>query len=259
MMQNSYKLLENQEIARNIYRMSFCADTLASEPEPGQFFNLRVSEGYDPLLRRPISICDYDCKTKLVTLVYRTGGRGTDILSRKRIGDQIDIFGPLGRGFPYQDMATGRSALLIGGGVGLPPLYYLARKLKQRGVKLTTLIGCLSQVDRILYEEFEELGDVRLATVDGSCGKQGTVLDVLNNNESWGRFYTCGPIGMLRTLQELWRDTDIEGYMSLEERMACGIGACYGCIIKVDPEKYPSGYQKVCSDGPVFAFREVIL
>ncbi len=259
MIQHSYPLVENKMIARNIYQMSFVADTLATEPEPGQFFQLRVNEAYDPLLRRPISICNYDSKSKLVTLIYRKGGRGTDLLSKKKVGDLIDLLGPLGRGFPYQDLAANKTALIVGGGVGLPPLYYLARKLKQNGVQLTTVIGCLSQVDRILYDEFKELGEVRLATVDGSCGLQGTVLDAFTTDESWDRFYTCGPTGMLRTLQELWIDTEIEGFMSLEERMACGIGACYGCTIQVDRGKYPGGYQKVCTDGPVFSFREVII
>lgn len=259
MMQDNYPLVENKMIARNIYRMSFIADSLASEPEPGQFFQLRVSEGYDPLLRRPISICDYDSESKLVTLVYRSSGRGTELLSKKKFGDPIDVFGPLGRGFPYQDIGPNKRILLVGGGIGLPPLYYLGRKLKENGMQLTTVIGCLSQVDRILYDEFKELGDVRLATVDGSCGMQGTVLDALSADDNWDRFYSCGPTGMLRTLQKLWMDKNIEGFMSLEERMACGIGACYGCIIKVDREKYPGGYQKVCSDGPVFSFREVIL
>lgn len=246
-------------IARNIYKMSFIAEGLETTPEPGQFLQVRVWEGYDPLLRRPISICDYDDASKLLTLVYRTGGRGTELLSRKKVGDLIDVFGPLGKGFPYQDFGANKTALLIGGGIGLPPLYYLAKKLVQKGVRITTIIGCLSQVDRILYDEFQALGEVRLATVDGSCGLQGTVLDAVGTDESWDRFYTCGPTGMLRSLQRLWSNRDIEGYMSLEERMACGIGACYGCIVKVDREKYPGGYQKVCSDGPVFSFREVIL
>ena len=259
MIQFTAPIVENTIIARNIYRLSFVADQLSVPPQPGQFLQLKVGDGLDPLLRRPISICDYDPASQLLTLVYRIAGRGTDLLSKKKPGDLLDVFGPIGRGFPYEDLTSGQRVLLIGGGIGTPPLYYLAKELSRKGIQLTTIIGCLSQVDRILFDEFAELGEARVATVDGSCGLQGTVLDALDPAESWDRFYSCGPPAMLRALQDYWGDTDIEGYVSMEERMACGIGACFGCIVKVDREIYPEGYQKVCVDGPVFAFREVIL
>lgn len=259
MMQFTSPIVENTLIARNIYRLSFVADQSAATPMPGQFLQIKIGEGLDPLLRRPISICDYDHNSNLVTLIYRIVGRGTELLSKKKAGELIDVFGPLGTGFPYADLVLGQRVVLIGGGIGTPPLYYLAKELHKRGIKITTIIGCLSQVDRILYNEFAELGEVRVATVDGSCGLQGTVLDALDPDEKWDCFYSCGPIAMLRALQDFWGETKIDGFISLEERMACGIGACFGCVVKVDRDIYPDGYKKVCVDGPVFAFREVIL
>ncbi|WP_339062371.1 dihydroorotate dehydrogenase electron transfer subunit [Tepidibacillus marianensis] len=196
---------------------------------------------------------------KEVTFVYRLEGEGTKIISQKKVGETIDLLGPLGNGFYIDEIKEG-NVVLIGGGVGIPPLYYLGKQFVAKGIKVISLLGFPSQEDSFLIENFSELGDVKVATIDGSYGVKGTVLDLMNDDLDGYPFYSCGPKGMLRAIQQYYVDNpQIEGYFSLEERMGCGIGACYGCIVKVNLSYDLRGFKKVCSDGPVFPFREVIL
>ncbi|MGD9677881.1 MAG: dihydroorotate dehydrogenase electron transfer subunit [Vulcanibacillus sp.] len=260
---------ENIEIAKDIYqiiiepksinRFSKNIDIISMLPLPGQYLHIRVSETNNPLLRRPISIHDYDSSSKEVSLIYRINGDGTRLLSKKKYGDEVDVLGPLGNGFSYKQIEKGREILLIGGGIGTPPLYYLAKELVGMGFKITTLLGFQTKEDSILVSDFSILGEVRISTIDGSLGIKGTVLNLINECDKWDVFYTCGPTAMMKAIQQRWIATEMVGYLSLEERMGCGVGACYGCVVKVDKSIYKEGFKKVCSDGPVFSFREVIL
>ncbi len=250
---------ENKEIAKNIFNLIIDARDMIPIPLPGQYLHIRVNDSFEPLLRRPISIHDYDNLTKKISIIYRVVGQGTNILCKKKFGDSIDIFGPLGNGFSYEDFDCKKKVVLIGGGIGSPPLYYLAKELAKKGNDVTTILGYQSHEDSILVNEFSSLGDVRVSTIDGSFGTKGTVIDLISEKDKWDVFYSCGPMGMMKAIQEKWYNTDIIGYLSLEERMGCGVGACYGCIVKVDKSIHKEGYKKVCSDGPVFPFREVII
>lgn len=249
---------ENKEIAKDIFQIIVEAKSVIT-PIPGQFLYVRINETNQPLLRRPISIHDYDPSSKQISLIYRIIGDGTRLLSKKKPGEEIDILGPLGNGFTYNNIEINQKLLLIGGGIGTPPLYYLAKKLSEMGSKITILLGFQGKNDSILVNEFSSFGEVRVSTIDGSLGVKGTVLDLINATDNWDVFFTCGPTAMMKAIQQRWFDTNMVGYLSLEERMGCGIGACYGCIVKVDKTIYKEGYKKVCSDGPVFSFREVIL
>ncbi|OEF99100.1 hypothetical protein BHF71_02645 [Vulcanibacillus modesticaldus] len=264
------RVKENKEITDKIYKITLKLKEINRSlaqgrqnklfsPRPGQFLYIRVSDVTEPLLRRPISIYDYDPDTTQITLVYRVQGEGTKRLSQFKVDDDLDVIGPLGNGFPYDQIATNAHIVLIGGGIGIPPLYYLAKELVERGIKVTTLLGFQSKKDSFLINEFLSLGEVRVSSMDGSIGIRGTVLDLITDRDKWDTFYTCGPMTMMKAIQEKWLNTAIDGYISLEERMGCGIGACYGCVVKVDKKIDKRGYKKVCFDGPVFYFREVIL
>lgn len=252
---NLLKHIDNGQFKRN--------DSLQSRqwknPKPGQFLYIRVSDSSEPLLRRPISIYDYDEEREIVKIIFRIEGEGTKRLSLKQKDDLLDVLGPLGNGFSFKSNKNDNGTILIGGGIGIPPLYYLAKQLVNNRIRVTTILGFQSKQDAFLINEFSKLGETRIASMDGTIGTNGTVLDVISDNDHWDTFYACGPAGMLKALKERWVNHPIEGFISLEERMGCGIGACYGCIVKLDRSINDRGYKKVCSDGPVFDFREVIL
>ncbi len=264
-----FQVVENKEVADHIYLIELKLigtenkfskeNNYSFHPLPGQFLHIRVSANYEPLLRRPISIYDYDEKQSRVKMIYRVEGEGTRILSKKAEGDIIDALGPLGQGFEYNQLKKDQHVVLIGGGIGIPPLYYLAKKLVSKGIKITNILGYQSKKDAYSIKEFLELGVTRVASDDGSIGNKGTVLDLIKADDKWDIFYTCGATGMMKALQNKWMDAQMDGYMSLEERMGCAIGACYGCVVRVEKEIDKKGFKKVCSDGPVFPFREVIL
>lgn len=261
---------ENRKIAEKIYQMVLAADDFEQKgrkinesPEPGQFLYIRVTQAYEPLLRRPISIYDYDANKKQIKIIYRTQGEGTNLLSKKKPGDKLDVLGPLGNGFNYREVSAKERVVLLGGGIGIPPLYYLAKKLEEQKAEITVLLGFESVKNSFAVEQFTSLGnvEVRAASIDGTIGIKGTVLDLIKKEEEWEFFYSCGPRGMLRAVKDKWLESPIRGYVSLEERMACGVGACYGCIVKTTAagSSEKEGYKKVCADGPVFPFREVII
>ncbi|GBF11946.1 dihydroorotate dehydrogenase electron transfer subunit [Tepidibacillus infernus] len=269
MKQSLMKVLENKEIAHQIYQIVIEPKTLQANtnfedflnewyPQPGQFFHIRVNDSNHPFLRRPISVHDFDPNTLRISMIYRVNGEGTKRLTQKTRGEIVDVLGPLGNGFPVSKTDK-QQFLLIGGGIGIPPLYYLAKQLKHTGHQITTLLGFQSKQDIFLLEQFSSFGEIRVATMDGSLGSKGTVLDLIKEEEHWDLFYSCGPTAMMKAIQQKWMDKPIEGYLSLEERMGCAIGACYGCVVKVDQAVDLRGYKKVCADGPVFSFREVKL
>jgi dihydroorotate dehydrogenase electron transfer subunit len=250
------KITSNTEIARNIFEMKLSGPGVESMTAPGQFLHVSVGSHSSKLLRRPLSICDVDLGRKEVTLLYRAQGDGTKQLSQKQIGEIVDVLGPLGNGFETGTADKNRSALLIGGGIGVPPLYYLGKQLKNIGIDVTFILGYQSLEDSFYVEKFQEIGETIVTTVDGSLGIKGFVTDAMEPAlESEPVIYSVGPAVMLKAVEE--KTGGLDGYLSLEERMGCGIGACFACVCPTETRK--SGYVKICSDGPVFKMGEVVL
>ncbi|MCP3739029.1 dihydroorotate dehydrogenase electron transfer subunit [Rossellomorea sp. BNER] len=251
------EVLSHQHIAKNIYELTVKGQIVDEIQMPGQFVHIKVGKGFDPLLRRPISISSYSKEDQTMTLIYRAEGKGTRILSEVLIGQDIDVLGPLGNGFPIHEQDT-KTALLVGGGIGVPPLYELSKQLTGRGWKVLHVLGFQSK-DVVFYEEeFAELGETFIATVDGSHGSKGFVTDIISNlDNDFDLYYTCGPTPMLKALENTL--THKQGYISLEQRMGCGIGACFACVCHKSEDPTGNSYVKVCSDGPVFPAGEVAL
>lgn len=250
-------VLQN-EIAENIYELTLKGELVQEMKEPGQFVHIKVTDGQDPLLRRPISICDINKEASQFTMIYRIQGRGTTQLSKKVAGEYVDILGPLGNGFPVSESKVGDTALLVGGGIGVPPLYELSKQLVNKGVKVIHILGFQTKSAVFYEQEFTLLGETYLATVDGSIGAKGFVTDVLlNENFDFDCLYSCGPTPMLQALANSYPNKKV--FLSLEERMACGIGACFACVCRTDNDLQGHTYKKVCSDGPVFRAGEVVL
>ncbi|AXF55451.1 dihydroorotate dehydrogenase electron transfer subunit [Salicibibacter kimchii] len=252
-------VVENKTIAAKTHELTLSGPLVDAIDQPGTFLHVAVP-GDDLVLRRPISIAAVDQDVGTCTIVYKEMGVGTGRLARSRAGDQLEMLGPLGeQGFPVEKPQVGEDVLLIGGGVGVPPLYYAACELVKRGVTVSVILG-FQTAAAIFYErEFHELPgcDVRVMTDDGSNGHPGTVVDALNERPSppdW--LFSCGPRGMLRAIETHAAHPKTNGYVSLEERMGCGIGACFACVCETGDG---SSYRKICREGPVFAFKEVVL
>lgn len=245
-------IISNKEIAPDVYQMVFREQEIAGQTKPGQFINV-YCETDSRILPRPISICQIDQLEGLVTIIYMVIGQGTKEFSSLEAGDYIDVLGPLGNGF--QPVACEES-ILVGGGVGTPPLLELVKQLP--GTK-HVFLGF--RTGSYLIEEFRKYAQVYIATDDGSVGKQGTVIDLMESvGAKGGQIYACGPKPMLAALQTWANQYDIHAQLSLEERMGCGIGACVGCVCKVKTDtEVGYTYKKVCKDGPVFDAKEVIL
>ena len=234
MKQQTFEIQSNEQIAKNVYRMQLCGDTAGILP--GQFVNIRVQGQF---LRRPISVCNIT--DGMLTIIYKVVGIGTEAMSHLPIGTQLDILTVLGNG--YDLSKAGDAPLLVGGGVGVPPMYMLARQLREAGKKVRVILG-FNTKDEVFYEEeFRALGcDVTITTVDGSHGVKGFVTNALDGKQSY--YYTCGPLPMIKSLI-LAAGTN--GEVSMEERMGCGFGACMGCTIQTT-----QGPKRVCKEGPVF-------
>jgi len=183
-------------------------------------------------------------------MIYRAEGRGTKVLATNREGQQVNVLGPIGNGFPVDAVKEGGTALLVGGGIGVPPLHELSKQLNARGVKTIHVLGFQTEDVCFYEEEFSALGETHYVTVDGSKGTKGFVTNVLESRApEFDVFYSCGPLPMLRALEVFYPEK--EGYLSFEERMGCGIGACFACVCKTT-DQVAKDYVKVCSDGPVF-------
>ena len=240
MKQLTFEIKTNEQIAKNVYRMQLCGDTTGILP--GQFVNIRVEGQF---LRRPISVCNVEQPlnntTQLLTIIYKVVGIGTEAMSRLPIGTQLDVLTVLGNG--YDLSKAGDAPLLVGGGVGVPPMYMLARQLREAGKKVRVILG-FNTKDEVFYEdEFRALGcDVTVTTVDGSHGIKGFVTNALDGQQSY--YYTCGPLPMIKALLQA---AGTNGEVSMEERMGCGFGACMGCTIQTT-----QGPKRVCKEGPVF-------
>ena len=238
----NYTVESNRRIARDIREMVLCGDNSAIT-RPGQFVNLLIEGCY---LRRPLSVCNVE--SDRLTLIYKVVGKGTEILSRTQSGTVINTLSGLGNGFDVT--RAGERPLLVGGGVGVPPMYLLCRRLIENGAKPVVVLGFNTADDVFYRAEFEALGaEVHIATADGSVGTRGFVTDVVKNLD-YTYFYTCGPLPMFYALERTVKTT---GEYSFEERMGCGFGACMGCSCKT---KY--GTKRICVNGPVLKREEII-
>lgn len=242
MYQGFYEIKSNKKLTDSIYEMVLIGDT-SSITAPGQFINIKLDGFY---LRRPISICDYDDTT--ITIIYKIVGEGTEIMSKMNAGEKLDVLCGLGNGFDTSK--TLDKPVLIGGGVGVPPMYNLCKRLISEGKNVTVILG-FNKKDEIFYEdEFKKLGaDVKVTTVDGSYGIKGFVTDALKETD-YSYFFTCGPMPMFKAIENT---ATTSGQYSFEERMGCGFGACMGCSCKT---KY--GNKRICKDGPVLTREEII-
>ncbi len=255
MSQELLTVLKQEEIAPNIFELILKGKMTKEIKNPGQFLHLLVPRA-DLLLRRPISICDYDNEAETMTLLYRIEGDGTKSLTDLKENDKISTLGPLGNGFNISEIKKNDVVYLIGGGIGIPPLYGLAKECVKKGAIVHSFLGFQKQANSYYVEKFQEISTLHLTSDDGSLGEKGLVLDPLKNFPRPDALYACGPNGMLKTLDTLYFDHP-RAFLSLESRMACGIGACYGCIVQ--DKKNPTKNKKVCDEGPVFQTNEVVL
>ena len=235
------KIISNKKIAKDVYKLELFGD-VSSVTAPGQFVNIKIDGLF---LRRPISVCN--CENNTLTIIYKVVGKGTEILSKMDNGE-LDVLVGLGNG--YNTTLSGDTPILLGGGVGVPPLYMLAKNLIAQGKKVTVIIG-FNTKEEVFYEnEFNQLGaKVIVTTVDGTYGLKGFVTDAVKDL-SYSYFYTCGPEPMLKAV---YRSLKSNGQFSFEERMGCGFGACMGCSCKTI-----TGYKRICKEGPVLEKEEII-
>ena len=241
MKQSIFTILSNTALTDSVYKMVLEGDTSAITAS-GQFVNIKLTGKF---LRRPISVCDYDERS--LTIIYKVVGHGTEDMSRMAASEQLDILTGLGNGYDLE--LAGDAPLLIGGGVGVPPMYNLAKKLIAMGKTVHVILGFNTASEIFYEEEFKALGcAVTVTTVDGSYGVKGFVTNALP--ESYTHFYTCGPEPMLKAV---YKATTTSGQMSFEERMGCGFGACMGCSCKT-----LTGYKRICKEGPVMKKEEIL-
>ncbi len=248
------KVVQTEPLAEDIYSMWLLAPEIAGQAVSGQFISLFCEDG-DKLLPRPISLCEIDRDRGMLRIVYRVVGAGTREFSRKNEGDTIRIMGPLGNGFPLED----KKAVLIAGGIGIPPMLQLAKELSGE----VTVVAGYRDSRTFLRRELEEAAEwVLIATEDGSVGLKGNVIDVLQAEGVDGEvIYSCGPLPMLRGVKRWGEEKNIPAWLSLEEKMACGIGACLACVCQsTEVDSHSNVHNKrICKDGPVFLSTEIEL
>ena len=242
MKQSIFTIKENVALTSNVYKMLLQGDT-SDVTNCGQFVNVKLDGLF---LRRPISVCD--CEGDILTLIYKVVGAGTEQMAKMGVGETLDVLTGLGNG--YDTSVSGDAPMLLGGGVGVPPMYMLCKKLIKEGKKVSVVLG-FNTKDEIFYEnEFRALGaEVAVTTVDGSYGTKGFVTDVMKDAD-YSYFYTCGPEPMLKAI---YKTSTTSGQFSFEERMGCGFGACMGCSCKTI-----TGYKRICKEGPVLEKEEIL-
>lgn len=253
-------IYDHTELTPGVMEMVLSYETLDGPVLPGQFITLNISnEGEEEVyLQRPISICDHDQHHKRLKIVYKILGKGTQRMAHKKKGESIMVLGPLGNGFPIEGCNSGDKALLLGGGVGIPPMVFLAKTLCEKGVEVQAVLGFQSEKDVFLEGAFPMESKVIIAiyTLEESRGSffPGNAVEVAKDQvKNFDIHFSCGPKPMLKAIEASFGNK--EGYVSMEEHMACGIGACYGCVCKDTAGKN----KKVCSDGPVFKIGEVVI
>jgi len=249
-------VVSQEKIAENIYDLKLKTD-IAKMAKCGQFVGVYTKNSKN-LLPRPISLCEIDRDENILRLVYRVVGEGTSEFKNLRDGDFVDIMGSLGNGYPIEE-ARDRKVILIGGGIGVPPILQTSKELKGIAKEINIVMGYRNS-EIFLSKEFEKNGKLFIATDDGSVGTHGTVIDALKENNIEGDIiYACGPMPMLRGLKAYAKENNIKAYISLEEKMACGVGACLGCIVKtknIDSHSHVNN-ARICTDGPVFDAEDV--
>ncbi len=271
MIQATVPVVFNKRIAKDHYLLRLKSSTVAKKSKPGQFVHLLCVEkpGMAPLLRRPISIFDADPKTGTIDLIYKVMGEGTEVLSKVRSGAALDLLGPLGSTF--QIPASVQTVYLVGGGVGIPPLYFLAKELKKNHrVRTEVFLGARTKEWVICASDFKKLGvSVHTATDDGSLGHRGSVVDllvsVITRETKQARLKEkliciCGPTRMMQAAAAASGRFGIPAQVSLEERMGCAMGVCMGCVVEVNsaPAGSHARFQRVCTEGPVFPSEEIV-
>ena len=246
------EVINQRVIAKDIYSLQLKTDKIAKNAKSGQFVSLYCSD-MSRILPRPISICEVDKSDGTLRLVYRVVGEGTEEFSHLRPHQEVVVIGPLGNGYPDRDQD--KRAFVVGGGLGIPPMLYLAKSLK---CDKNIVLGYNREL--FLLDEFNGLGDLYISTDDGSCGTKGNVIDAIKENALKGDvIYACGPMPMLRAIKAYALEHNIDCYISLEERMACGIGACLGCVCKSSKKDEHTNVnnKRICTQGPVFLAEEV--
>lgn len=242
MRESIFKIIDNAPLTKTVYKMKLQGD-VSDITSSGQFVNVKLEGLY---LRRPISVCD--CEGDVLTLIYKVVGKGTKQMAKMTKGEELNILTGLGNG--YDISLSGDKPLLLGGGVGVPPLYMLAKKLVAEGKKVSVVLGFNTKEEVFCEEDFKALGaDVFVTTVDGSYGIKGFVTDAMKDID-YSYFYTCGPEPMLKAI---FKASATSGQFSFEERMGCGFGACMGCSCKT-----VTGYKRICKDGPVLKKEEIL-
>lgn len=246
-MNKIFTIIDKQLIAKDTFKMTLSGNTL-DILEPGQFINIKIGEGLDHFLRRPISISEYNHDS--LTIIFKTLGKGTIRLSESKINTTLDVLSPLGNGFKIK--SNHKKNLLIGGGIGVPPLYELAKQLKQKNIVFDVILGFNSIEDCFYEEEFKAYANnVFVTTIDGSYGFKGNPIELIKQNHiHFDYYYACGPEKMLEALIK----EKYNGQLSFEERMGCGFGACMGCS-----KKTIQGYKRICKEGPVLESKEVYI
>ncbi len=250
------EVVQQSMLAPGCYLLTISSPEIARTASPGQFAMLRCGSTYDPFLRRPLSFHSVDVEKGEVSFLYRVKGAGTRWLAELHKGDVVAVLGPLGRGFRYAEGR--RRGLLVGAGLGAAPLLFLAERLAEAGWQLLILLGAATRSGILRMEAFERFGVVRAIAEDGSTPRKGTVLDLLEEEirrGGWEAIYACGPQPVLKGVQEISISTGIPAQISVEERMACGLGACLGCACR---SASSPGYVRVCREGPVFEAGEVV-
>ncbi len=267
MVQVTAAVVSHRRIAPDHYQMRLKAPLIARRARSGQFIHLRCDDSDHPLLRRPLSLLDLDAAAGTIDFIYKIVGLGTSVLSRIPVGAKVDTLGPLGH--PFEIPAGLKKAYLIGGGVGIPPLYFLAKQLLKSGCRdVTAFLGARTKEWVICAAQFRKLGlHVRVATDDGTCGHEGTVVQLLektvrteNPDPAGTQLYICGPTPMMAVAAEVARREKISAQVSLEERMGCAMGCCLGCVVEIATESAASHsrFQRVCTEGPVFDSRKIL-
>lgn len=257
-------MIAKEEIATGVFLVGVKSPRIAMHAQPGQFLHIRVGQGLDPLLRRPLSIFKVDREKGVLSLLFRVAGKGTNLLSRGRIGEDVDLVGPLGQGF---DVPSGtRTTLLVAGGLGVAPLFFLAQNLVRRGISIHFLMGAKCKAQLLCRDQLQALSShLQVSTNDGSDGFPGLVTQLLEEylrreNLDPGSTLICsaGPEPMLAKVASLARQFGIPGQISMERHMACGLGACLSCVVLCRSRERGQTYRRVCADGPVFGLEEVI-
>ncbi|MGX7013899.1 dihydroorotate dehydrogenase electron transfer subunit [Vagococcus silagei] len=245
------------EIAKNIYEMTLRGQLVEEMKEAGQFLHLKPNRT-DLILRRPISLANIDSDNNECQIIYRASGDGTKDLAQLKAQDSVDVLGPLGTGFGHDFIAEQDLVFVIGGGIGVPPLYQLGKELKEKNAKIIFMNGFANRSVMFYEREFSQLGTLMISTDDGSYGIKGHVGQLIDQAVSvYGKpkaVFSCGPIPLLKTVETKFNDIE-HVYLSMEERMACGVGACYACVCESKTEENKT--KKVCEDGPVFKNGEV--